>query len=369
MHMATALKAEHVAEGDPREAAREAGLRYVSDTMPGIRRRRSGRGFAYFAPDDRQVNDAATLRRIKRLAIPPAWTDVWICPTPEGHLQATGRDAKRRKQYRYHDRWREVRDQEKYERLLPFGRALPRIRARVRRDLDRPDAPREKVLAAVVRLLDRTLMRVGNDEYAKSNDSYGATTLQEHHVDVDGSLLKIRFRGKSGKEHAIGLRDRRLARLVKHLQELPGQELFQYLDDDGEVRKITSEDVNDYLRETTGAEFTAKDFRTWAGTVLGLHALTRAEHPETARQAKRELSQAVRWVAGLLGNTPAVCRRCYIHSAVIQAYLDGRLETAPERKLNAMLSDVDEGLRPEERAVLRFLESARRGETPASARR
>jgi DNA topoisomerase I len=356
--MATALKAEKVTEGDPREAAREAGLRYVSDALPGIRRRKSGRGFAYTAPDDRPIRDRATLRRIQRLAIPPAWTHVWICPMPNGHLQATGRDAKGRKQYRYHDRWREVRDQEKYERLVPFGRALPRIRARVRRDLDKPDMPREKVLAAIVRLLDRTLMRVGNEEYAKSNDSYGATTLQEHHVDVDGAELKIRFRGKAGRLHTIGLRDRRLARLVKHLQELPGQDLFHYLDDDGEVRRVTSEDVNDYLRETTGSEFTAKDFRTWAGTVLGLHALTRLEQPDTPRQAKRELSAAVKWVAGLLGNTPAVCRRCYIHSAVIRAFLDGRLETAPERELEAMLSDVEEGLRPEERAVLRFLESA-----------
>lgn len=367
--MATAFSAEQATEGDPREAAREAGLRYVSDTEPGIRRRRSGRGFAYEAPDGSPIRDGATLRRIKRLAIPPAWTDVWICATPNGHLQATGRDAKGRKQYRYHDRWREVRDQEKYERLLPFGRALPRIRARVRRDLEKPEMPREKVLAAIVRLLDRTLMRVGNEEYAKSNESYGATTLQEHHVDVDGSLLKIRFRGKSGKEHAIGLRDRRLARLVKQLQELPGQELFQYVDEEGDVKRITSEDVNDYLRETAGAEFTAKDFRTWAGTVLGLHALTRLDRPDTARGARRELSEAVKWVAGLLGNTPAVCRKCYIHSAVIQAYLDGRLESAPDRELDEMLSDVDEGLRPEERAVLRFLESARREGSRATARR
>ena len=356
--MATVLKAENSTEDDPREAAREAGLRYISDAVPGIRRRKSGRGFAYFGPDDRAIRDTATLRRIKRLAVPPAWTDVWICPTPNGHLQATGRDARGRKQYRYHDRWREVRDEEKYGRLLHFGRALPRIRARVRRDLEKPGTPREKVLAAVVRLLDRTLIRVGNEEYARENNSYGATTLQEHHVDVDGSLLKIRFRGKAGRQHRIGLRDRRLARLVKQLQELPGQELFQYVDDDGEVRPVTSEDVNEYLRETTGQGFTAKDFRTWAGTVLGLHALARLDQPESQRQAKRELSEAIRWVAALLGNTPAVCRKCYVHSAVIQAYLDGKLEAAPERELEAMLSDVEEGLRPEERAVLRFLAAA-----------
>ncbi|HEX6488772.1 MAG TPA: DNA topoisomerase IB [Candidatus Dormibacteraeota bacterium] len=341
---------------DARAAARDAGLRYTSDQMPGIRRRRAGRGFAYVNADDRPVRDAATLRRIKRLAVPPAWTDVWICAQPNGHLQATGRDARGRKQYRYHDRWREVRDEAKYERLVPFGRALPKIRARVRRDLELPGTPRDKVLAAVVRLLDRTLVRVGNEEYARENDSYGATTLREEHVDVEGSRLRLRFRGKGGREHVVGLRDRRLARLVKQLEELPGQELFQYVDDDGQVRPVTSDDINDYLRDITGDDFTAKDFRTWAGTVLGLYALTRAEPPSSAGQARRELSGAIKWVAGLLGNTPAVCRKCYVDGAVIQAYLDGKLKPAPDRELDEMLSEVEAGLRPEERAVLRFLD-------------
>src|SRR5438132_4881312 len=233
--MATALKAQPPHD-DPRQAARDAGLRYVSDSMPGIRRQRSGRGFAYTDVDGRALHDRASLRRIRRLAVPPAWTDVWICPAPNGHIQATGRDAGGRKQYRYHDRWREVRDEAKYDRLLPFGRSLPRVRARVKRDLELSGTPREKVLAAIVRLLDRTLMRVGSEEYARRNDSYGAATLRDDHVDVAGSDLTLRFRGKSGREHAVGLRDRRLARLIEKLQELPGQELFQYVDHDGEVR-------------------------------------------------------------------------------------------------------------------------------------
>ena len=337
-------------------AARGAGLRYVSDEMPGIRRRRSGRGFAYTGPDGKPVR-AADVSRIKRLAIPPAWTDVWISPSPDGHIQATGRDARGRKQYLYHDRWREVRDEAKYERLVPFGKALPRLRARVRRDLDLRGTPREKVLAAVVRLLDRTLVRVGNEEYARENESYGATTLLDEHVRVQGDRLRFRFRGKSGKEHVIGLLDRKLARLVKLLDELPGQELFQYVDDDGELMPVRSDDVNDYLRDATGEHFTAKDFRTWAGSVLALHALAQKDKPESERQAKRELAEAIKWVASLLGNTPTVCRKCYVHSALIEAFLDGRISQVPERELDSMLADVEAGLRPEERALMRFLEA------------
>ena len=346
---------EEIDSDDPQAAARQAGLRYVGDEMPGIRRRPAGKGWSYFTPDGDRIRDGATLRRIKRLAVPPAWTDVWICPQPNGHLQASGRDARGRKQYLYHERWRQVRDEAKYDRLVPFGQSLPKLRARVGRDLGLPGMPREKVLAAVVRLLDRSLVRVGNEEYARENGSYGATTLHDDHVKVRGDRLELRFRGKSGREHLIGLRDRRLARLARRLQDLPGQELFQYVDDGGEVRRVTSEDVNDYLRETTGRDFTAKDFRTWAGTVLGLHALTHLEAPSTEREARRKLNEAVRWVASLLGNTPSVCRRCYLHSSVIQAFLDGEIESVPDRSLEGMLADVEEGLRPEERAVLRFL--------------
>ena len=356
--MPAALPADTVGADDPRAAAGEAGLRYVSDQSPGIRRRRRGRGWTYTAPDGRAISDRATLRRLRALAVPPAWTDVWISPFPNGHIQATGRDARGRKQYRYHDRWREVRDATKYDRLLPFGQALPRLRARVVKDLERPGMPREKVLAAIVRLLDRTLVRVGNERYARDNESFGATTLQEDHVRVSGDRLELRFRGKSGREHLIGLRDRRLARIVKKLEELPGQELFQYLDEGGELQKVDSDDVNEYLQQVTGDEFTAKDFRTWAGTVLALHALSTRSQPESEREARRELNEAVKWVAALLGNTPSICKQCYIHSDVIKAYLDGRVAAVRERDLEAMLADVDEGLRPEERALLRFLRRA-----------
>jgi DNA topoisomerase-1 len=341
------------------------GLRHVSDDMPGIRRHRSGRGFAYTAADGTPVRDPATLRRIKRLAIPPAWTDVWICPADNGHIQATGRDARGRKQYRYHDRWREQRDEAKYERLLPFGEALPKLRERVRRDLALQGVPREKVIAAVVRLMDRTLVRVGNEEYARENGSYGATTLREEHVTVEGDRLELRFRGKSGREHLIGLRDRRLARVVKKLEELPGQELFQYADADGDLRRVTSDDVNAYLREVMGEDFTAKDFRTWAGSVLGLHALTHLdEAPASERETKRRLNEAVKWVASLLGNTPAVCRKCYLHSSVIRGFIEGDLP-APL----AVQPDGDDELRPEERELLRLLRrgAARGGSAPRQA--
>jgi DNA topoisomerase I len=314
-----------VPAADVIESTKEAGLRYTSDERAGIRRQRAGRGFRYLGADGRPIADERELRRIRRLAIPPAWTDVWIATDPRGHLQATGRDAKGRKQYRYHERFREVRDETKYERMLDFAKALPKIRERVEADLAADGLEREKVLATIVRLLEATLIRVGNEEYAKENRSYGLTTLKERHVEVDGSRVRFRFRGKSGKEHDVDIRDRRVARVVRALQELPGQELFRYVDDDGQTRSIDSDDVNAYLREISGEDFTAKDFRTWAGTVLAAQALAALEPVENVRYAKRNITTAVQRVAARLGNTPAVCRRCYIHPAVLEAYIEGDL--------------------------------------------
>ncbi|MBP7146066.1 MAG: DNA topoisomerase IB [Acidobacteria bacterium] len=310
---------------DPAVCARAAGLRYVTDARPGIRRLRAGRGFRYVAPDRRTVRDAADLARIRALAIPPAWTGVWICPDPNGHLQATGRDARGRKQYRYHPRWREVRDETKYGRLLDFGQALPAIRARVEADLARPGLPREKVLAAVIHLLQTTLIRVGNDEYARANRSFGLTTLTNDHADVRGSNLRFQFRGKSGKEVSLDVQDRRIARIVQRCQELPGHELFCYVDGEGAVRDIGSGDVNDYLREVSGQEFTAKDFRTWAGSVMAGAALVALGPAGTRAARNKRVAQAIRAVSERLINTPAVCRKHYVHPAVIEAYLDGSL--------------------------------------------
>ncbi|HVM45820.1 MAG TPA: DNA topoisomerase IB, partial [Candidatus Thermoplasmatota archaeon] len=293
-------------------AAKAAGLRYVSDAQPGIERVKRGSGFAYLR-DGKPVRDEETLARIRKLAIPPAWTDVWICPSENGHLQATGRDARGRKQYRYHPKWRELRDEAKYHRVLAFGRALPKIRARAARDLRREGLPREKVLAAIVHLLDTTFMRVGNDEYRRSNGSHGLTTLQDHHARIGRGKVVFAFRGKAGKEHSIEVEDARLARIVKHCQDLPGQELFQYLDEEGEVRDVGSADVNEYLRDITGEDFTAKDFRTWAGTVLAAVALQEVATYETKAEAKRNVTAAIERVAKRLGNTPAVCRKCYVH--------------------------------------------------------
>ncbi len=309
---------------EPRAAARDAGLRYASDASPGLTRRRSGRGFSYRDPDGVAVRDPETLARIKALAIPPAWTDVWICRWPNGHLQASGRDARGRKQYRYHDRWHERRGTDKFDRMLAFAEALPGIRARCDEDLARRGLPREKVLAAVVRLLELTLIRVGNDEYARLNRSFGLTTLRDRHASVDGTTIQFRFRGKSGQTHEVGLRDRRLASVVRRCQELPGQELFQYVDEDGDVQDVASDDVNTYLREASGGDFTAKDFRTWAGTVLAYRAL-RALQPGDERTARRNVVEAIRQTAGALGNTPAVARRSYVHPAVLEAYLDGAI--------------------------------------------
>lgn len=341
---------------EPVAAARAASLRYVTDQQPGIRRRRAGKGFTYVGPEGRPLRDHDTLARIRALAIPPAWTDVWICATATGHLQATGRDARGRKQYRYHKRWRGVRDETKYGRMIPFGHALPRIRQRVAADLERPGLPREKVLATVVRLLETTYVRVGNDEYARSNHSYGLTTLRTRHVEVRGGSVQLRFRGKSGALHHISVTDRRLAALVRRLRDLPGQELFQYLDEEGRRQPIDSADVNAYLREIAGEDFTAKDFRTWAGTVLAARELAQALDRNGDGRARSTIVRVVESVAQALGNTPAVCRKSYIHPLVLQAYGEPALRArwaAAARGRNGNGS-----LRQEERALLRFLENA-----------
>jgi DNA topoisomerase-1 len=340
---------------DPREAAEEAGLRYVSDEGPGITRRKVGKGFSYRLPKGGPVKDPATLKRIRSLAIPPAYTQVWICPHPDGHIQATGRDAKGRKQYRYHPRWRETRDAVKYEHMLDFAKALPAIRARVEADMKLPGLPREKVLATVVHLLETTLIRVGNDDYAKQNESYGLTTLQTEHVKVQGSELRFHFKGKSGKTWNLGVKDRRVARIIRACQDLPGQELFQYKDADGEVRDVTSADVNAYLREVSGKPITAKDFRTWAGTVLAAMALKEFERFDTQAAAKRNVKQAIERVAARLGNTPTICRKCYVHPAVLDGYLDQSLALEIAEEAKEELRDELSSLKPEEGAVLAML--------------
>ncbi len=332
---------------DPVESARAAGLRYVSDETPGIRRRRSGKGWTYLDSAGRPILDPEERVRINSLAIPPAWTDVWICPRANGHIQATGRDARGRKQYRYHADWRAIRDETKFGRMIAFAEALPAIRERVNQDMSLRGMPREKVLAAVVRLLEMTLIRVGNDEYARANDSYGLTTLRTDHVDVEGSVIHFRFRGKSGVQHDVGVRDRRLARIVERCQDLPGEELFEYLDDAGEPKRVSSDDVNDYLREVTGHDFTAKDFRTWGGTVLALFALRRMGAAGGVTEAKKNVVEAVKQVAKALRNRPATCRKFYIHPAVLEAYTSGNLEE--------IASGVE--LDPEERDAFRQLES------------
>jgi DNA topoisomerase-1 len=311
--------------GNSYKCARAAGLRYVSDAAPGITRQRRGKAFRYRHPNGSPVRDRRTLGRIRALAIPPAWREVWICARDDAHLQATGRDARSRKQYRYHRRWRAARDDTKYGRLVPFARALPRIRSRVELDLARPGLPREKVLAAVVRLLEVTCIRVGNEEYARENESFGLTTLRERQVRVRGWKLEFRFRGKSGVPHEIELTDRRLAAIVRRMQDLPGEELFCYVDDAGETRRIESADVNAYLKEISGAGFTSKDFRTWAGTVLAARALHALGPFASHTEGKRNVAQAIEAVAGALGNTKAVCRKCYVHPQIVASYLDGEL--------------------------------------------
>jgi len=316
----------------PVESAKAAGLRYTSDSRPGIRRTRRGRAFSYVDPDGRVVRAADELARIRGLVIPPAWTDVWICPDPRGHLQATGRDARGRKQYRYHPKWRAVRDETKFDRVVGFAGVLPVIRRKTADHLKRQGLPREKVLATVVQLLEKTLIRVGNDEYARTNRSYGLTTMRDAHVKVKGPLMRFTFRGKSGVEHEIDLNDRRLANIVKQCRDLPGYELFQYEDEDGQRQTVGSEEVNAYLKDITGQDLTSKDFRTWAGTVLAAQLLREFAAFTSNAQAKRNIIAVVDMVAKKLGNTRAVCRKCYIHPAIFDAYLDGSMmETIAQR--------------------------------------
>jgi DNA topoisomerase I len=310
---------------DPVKAAKAGGLRYVTDEGAGLSRQRNGKGFRYFDARGKELRDEAELRRIKSLVIPPAWQDVWICPVANGHLQATGRDARGRKQHRYHPRWREVRDETKFNRMLEFAKLLPRIRQRVARDLKRPGLPREKVLATIVRLLEISLIRVGNDEYARDNNSYGLTTMKDRHARIRGAKMIFDFRGKGGKGHTIEVYEAGLAKIVKKCQDLPGQELFQYYDAEGKLQDVRSEDVNAYLHEIVGGDFTAKDFRTWAGTLLAVQALRESEKFETKAQAKKNLVRALEAVAGRLGNTPAVCKKSYVHPAVLECYLDGSM--------------------------------------------
>jgi DNA topoisomerase-1 len=333
---------------DPAEA-REIGLCFSCDEDPGIRRRKRGRGFQYLDDDGATVMDPDVIERITALAIPPAWTDVWICRKPNGHLQATGRDDRGRKQYRYHPKWRAHREETKYERMAAFGRILPTIRQRVEQDLHRQGLPREKVLAAVIALLERTRIRVGNDEYARANKSFGLTTLLDRHVSAGSTSVRFRFRGKSGKDHEVTLQDRRLARIVKRCQDIPGQRLFQYEDDGGERHRVGSADVNDYLREIAGDDYTAKDFRTWAGTVIATGVLRHLPKPEAEAAATRDILAAVDAVAEELGNTRAVARGSYIHPGIFDAYRDGRLQRIDP-------DDVDDpepgGLDDDERVVL-----------------
>ena len=337
---------------DPVESASAAGLNYVTDEGPGIQRKKAGSGFSYFGPDGKRIADPAVLLRIKHLVIPPAWTNVWICPDPRGHLQATGRDARGRKVYLYHPRWREVRDEAKYERLAAFGRALPRIRDRIDADLRRSGIRRERVLATVVKLLEETSIRVGNDEYLRENGSVGLTTMVDDNVEVEGNTLRFEFKGKSGKEHNVELNDRRLARVIKQIEELPGQKLFQYVDEDGVRHAIESSDVNDYIREISGDDFTAKDFRTWNGTVFAMRRLGVCGRPTTKTAGKRTVSAAMKDVARELGNTPAVARRAYVHPVVVNAYLEGYLDA----DAGVAETKPDAGLTPEEQCVLRLLE-------------
>lgn len=351
---------------DPADAAEDAGLRYITDAEPGIRRRRAGRGFTYTGPNGKRITDRAKLAWVRSLAIPPAWTEVWICTSQRGHLQATGRDARGRKQYRYHPDWRATRDEAKFERIAAFGQALPRIRRRVEKDLRRRGLPRERVLAAVVLLLEKTRVRVGNEEYAQENRSFGLTTLRDRHAQVGSTRIRLRFRGKGGKVSDVELFDARLARVVSRCQDLPGQELFAYLDEDGEVRTVGSSDVNDYLREISGQDFTAKDFRTWAGTVLAVWALREFEQVDSQAQAKRNVVRAVERVAKWLGNTPAVSRESYVHPGVIDAYLDGDVVRAARETADEVLSDALPDLAPQEAAVLALLRQRLRAEEQKS---
>jgi len=341
-----------------RRTADRAGLHYVTDGVVGITRKRAGAGWAYYAPNGSRIRDADKRKRINSLAIPPAWTDVWICPDPSGHIQATARDARGRKQYRYHAQYREACDRSKFRRMLEFSEILPHLRDRVERDLRAGHLSRRQILATVLRLLDRTLIRVGNDEYARENRSFGLTTLRQRHVQVEGNSVRFSFRGKSGVEHDVALNDRRLARIIQHMQDLPGTELFQFLDAHGKRQSINSEDVNEHLREISGRQMTAKDFRTWGGTMHAARALHDMGPASTRREADRNIVKAVDMVAEKLGNTRAVCRKYYVHPALIEAYLEGRTVSLPSAEAKLAPNRVHAGaaLRRDEVAVLQFLQ-------------
>lgn len=343
-----------LAETHPAAAAAVAGLRYVSDQSPGIRRRGPIGRFHYVGPNGTPVRSPSVVKRIRSLAIPPAWTDVWICPDPKGHVQATGRDARGRKQYRYHSDWRACRDETKFDRMTAFARAVPMLRKRADADLSRPGLPRSKVLATIVQLLERSLIRVGNEEYARQNQSFGLTTLRDQHVQVNGESMRFQFRGKSGVRHTVDVNDRRLARVVKQCRDLPGQELFQYVDRDGAVQRVGSGDINAYVKEVTGDDFTAKDFRTWWGTVLALTALRELQMGHTRKATEKNVLLAIDAVARLLGNTRTVCRKSYVHPGVIDAYLDGTVMRLLRRPVK-VASRTAHGLRPDECALLLVL--------------
>ncbi len=345
------------------------GLRYVCDSGPAIRRRRAGKGFVYLDAKGRRVADPDIIRRIRSIVIPPAWTDVWICPSASGHIQATGRDAKGRKQYRYHADFREAREEAKFEHMLQFAKALPPIRATVAEHMSLRGLPREKVLATVVHLLETTLIRVGNDEYAKANQSYGLTTLKPEHVAIDGTEIRFQFTGKSGKQWSLAVRHRRVATIIKACQELPGQDLLQYFDEDKQLRAVSSDDVNDYLRSIAGYGVTAKDFRTWAGTVLMARFLKEAGVFDTVKQTKRALRAAIGRVAAELGNTPAVCRKSYIHPAVTSAYLDGKFVLNTATAAGNGSGDAMSLLRPEEAATLALLRELNGNKVVIASRR
>jgi DNA topoisomerase I len=353
---------------EPAKTAQQIGLRYVGNNVAGIARRGNNGDFRYVDADGKPIRDEATLARIRSLAIPPAWTDVWICPWENGHLQATGRDARKRKQYRYHPRWRDVRDEVKYGRMISFGKVLPVIRRKVEEALKQPGLPREKVLATVVYLLQATMMRIGNEEYARQNKSFGLTTLRDRHVRIDGSEVEFRFRGKSGIQHAIKVDDPRLARIIKRVRDLPGQDLFQYVDDEGESHSVGSSDVNDYLRSITGEDYTAKDFRTWSGTLLAALALQEYEKFDSEAQAKKNVVRAIEAVAERLGNTPSVCRKCYIHPAVIESYFDGTMLQTLQQCAQQELKEDLHALSPEEAAVVALLQQRLRNEQQAEKR-
>ncbi|MEP0872019.1 DNA topoisomerase IB [Trichocoleus desertorum AS-A10] len=352
---------------DPVQSAQVAGLRYVNDDSPGIQRQPRGKGFVYLNVDGKLIRDRQEIQRIDSLAIPPAYKDVWICPFANGHIQATGRDAKGRKQYRYHSLWRQVRDQTKFTRLIAFSDALPTLRERVDHDLGLRGLSREKVLATVVRLLETTCIRVGNETYARTNRSFGLTTMRCQHVDISGTTLRFKFRGKSGVDHDIQISDRRLARIIKRCQEIPGYELFQYLDDAGQSQCIDSGAVNTYLQEITKQDFTAKDFRTWSGTVMAALELDAMGPFQSQTQAKKNINQAIKNVAAHLGNRPATCRKYYVHPAILDAYLDGSLMSTLEKAMQQPTLDSAYALNPEEVAVVAILEQQLEARQPIAS--